>query len=622
MQKSNDDCFYFLTSSCVKGPACPYRHNPLVLTCNVMCPAWLRGNCVDPACSLRHSAIQRPTISNGVSCFYENTPMGCLKPDCTYVHLRARPMSRASSIVRSSATNLVNKDATKPPAVTTSPSVEPVSTIPATPFVPPPVEISAVPDSPPAVTKIETPPRRVAIPAEKEQKEVTPKSTTVIQPCEEAKTTPQPASNRNVVMSESSNVPSRTVVHRVVVSSDAKKSAPKTTTNDSDSDIDLDDLTELESNAKKVNSPIDIPFPCSAPSITNRLFISSKPSPSADNNKPIRLNRDRLPAAKATISNSTSSPSQPVNGEKTSAGTGLSQDDERKLSRLERFKKQPTPPPRTVVNSTRNVVNSKRSAPDQSVDESPPAKRLSSQSDNNHRQQKNTTIGDLCSLPPSSSNSRRTHERPHRRRRSSSSRSRSGSRSRSRSPSRSRSRSRSPSPSHSIRKPSPPHSNYKPTSSMNDTAWKREVDAFLAKTTQSRPVLPTASVQPQPVPLFSVRPRYVPPRPLMSRPVAPRAPILNPRPPRQPISTTPMRPTAPVISAPRPPSPQAQAQAQLQPNPIQQTPTVNNSSPTDAQKEEDERLLLGDLDAPSDVVDTFALIDEALLGVDDFLELE
>jgi hypothetical protein len=23
-----------------------------------MCPAWLRGNCIDPSCSLRHSAVQ------------------------------------------------------------------------------------------------------------------------------------------------------------------------------------------------------------------------------------------------------------------------------------------------------------------------------------------------------------------------------------------------------------------------------------------------------------------------------------------------------------------------------------------------------------------------------------
>jgi len=74
MQKSNEDCFYFLTSTCAKvhkqiffptnqikffqGSSCPYRHNPTVLTCNVICPAWLRGNCIDPACLLRHSSVQ------------------------------------------------------------------------------------------------------------------------------------------------------------------------------------------------------------------------------------------------------------------------------------------------------------------------------------------------------------------------------------------------------------------------------------------------------------------------------------------------------------------------------------------------------------------------------------
>jgi hypothetical protein len=58
------------------------------------------------------------------------------------------------------------------------------------------------------------------------------------------------------------------------------------------------------------NSLIDIPFPCSLPSITNRLFMSSKPSTPTNDTKPIRLNRDRLPAAK--ISNSVSLPS---NGE-------------------------------------------------------------------------------------------------------------------------------------------------------------------------------------------------------------------------------------------------------------------------------------------------------------------
>lgn len=76
MQKTNEDCFYFLTSTCakvsdrfqlddywnyfsvLKGLACTYRHHPTARTCNVICQAWSRGNCTDPVCSLRHSNIQ------------------------------------------------------------------------------------------------------------------------------------------------------------------------------------------------------------------------------------------------------------------------------------------------------------------------------------------------------------------------------------------------------------------------------------------------------------------------------------------------------------------------------------------------------------------------------------
>ena len=67
-----------------------------------MCPAWLRGNCIDSNCVLRHSNIQvnRPVVNNGITCFYENTPMGCLKPDCTFVHLRPRPNLRSPSTSR------------------------------------------------------------------------------------------------------------------------------------------------------------------------------------------------------------------------------------------------------------------------------------------------------------------------------------------------------------------------------------------------------------------------------------------------------------------------------------------------------------------------------------------
>jgi hypothetical protein len=86
-------------------------------------------------------------LASGILCFYENTPMGCLKLDCTFVHSRPRAHINSSARVRcktmrsncidistkdicvylvvfvflATMTNLVNKDAIKP--VTGTPSV-------------------------------------------------------------------------------------------------------------------------------------------------------------------------------------------------------------------------------------------------------------------------------------------------------------------------------------------------------------------------------------------------------------------------------------------------------------------------------------------------------------------
>ena len=217
--------------------------------------------------------------------------------------------------------------------------------------------------------------------------------------------------------------------------------------------------------------------------------------------------------------------------------------------------------------SIRNVINSspnerKRPAPEQITNDSPPSKRLSSQQEHN-----STTIGDLFSPPTSP---RRSHTRHHRRRRSSPS--------------------LSPSPP-PLRK-SPLRQTYSATPTMNESAWKRQVDEFLAKTTQPRP-----QVIPKPVPLLSLRPRYVPPpapQPLM--PPQQSAPVRIKR-PAPPVTTPAEVPTKAV--EPTPPAP---------------TQQPNNS------KDDDENRLLG-LDEPTDVVDTFALIDEVLLETDDLFEL-
>ncbi len=39
-------------------------------------------------------------VSNGILCFYENTPTGCLKPECTFIHSRPRINLRTTPTIR------------------------------------------------------------------------------------------------------------------------------------------------------------------------------------------------------------------------------------------------------------------------------------------------------------------------------------------------------------------------------------------------------------------------------------------------------------------------------------------------------------------------------------------
>lgn len=139
---------------------------------------------------------------------------------------------------------------------------------------------------------------------------------------------------------------------------------------------------------------------------------------------------------------------------------------------------------------------------------------------------------------------------------------------------------------------------------MNEFAWNKQVDEFLAKTSQPKANFVQAVRPPS---LFSVRPRYAPPL-QQSGPPRPR--------PRQPNSfSNNKRPPAPIakpverpVTAPPPPPPA--------PKP---TPSVPAPEPAVIAKDDDENKLL-ETDEPTDVVDTFALIDEALFETD-LLEL-
>ncbi|CAF3412578.1 unnamed protein product [Rotaria socialis] len=451
MHKSNEDCFYFLTSLCAKGSSCTYRHSPLALTCNVICPAWLRGNCLDPACPFRHTTAQRAMISNGILCFYENTPTGCLKVDCTFVHSRPRMTSRTAATIRPSSTNLINKDATKPivssvlPTVipqttpTSNSSINPLESTPSEPqIVIPIIKIESLSNSEISspITKTETTVRRIALSSDdvdqsnesktiSDNNSTSPKLQKSSSRCvitdtpkisqDETTTTTQSrlVVNRNVVLSESTGIPNRKIVqttttttktsssssapsNRVVVSSSGAGSTAK----DKRTDVGF---VEQKNDSKKFkkdsSSTVNIPFPYSTPSITNRLsFNSSKETTSTNDAKPIRLNRDRLPATKISNGNSPVSVATSSHEEKSSAGTVLLQDNERRTMRIERFQKKPNSPPRSIVCSTsittvnnmtihsstnRNVITSttndrKRTIPETTIADEPPPKRISS----------------------------------------------------------------------------------------------------------------------------------------------------------------------------------------------------------------------------------------------------
>ena len=241
-----------------------------------------------------------------------------------------------------------------------------------------------------------------------------------------------------------------------------------------------------------------------------------------------------------------------------------------------RFKKTPISPTRSVDTSSPN--ERKRPAPDQPSSDSPPSKRVSSEQDLNRHSNSTATIGELCSPPTSP---RRTNVRPHRRRRRS-----------------------SPSPSPPPQRKSPLRQTYSATRSMNESAWKKEVDEFLAKTTQQKPV-----------PLLSIRPRFAPPQVQRQPPPAPPR-MFRPQ-PRQPTSVPNKRPFTPSVITPPEVSKKPPEVSTKLPEPLPPTP---EAAPTTNSKEDDENRLLA-LDEPTDVVDAFALIDEVLLETDDFFEL-
>ncbi|KAL7644161.1 UNVERIFIED_CONTAM: hypothetical protein RMT77_004985 [Armadillidium vulgare] len=78
------DCYFYYYSSCNKGNACPFRHEPTALRNETMCVYWLKGSCNKPHCIYRHMEIKKNR--NKIPCFFESQPGGCKKLHCPFFH--------------------------------------------------------------------------------------------------------------------------------------------------------------------------------------------------------------------------------------------------------------------------------------------------------------------------------------------------------------------------------------------------------------------------------------------------------------------------------------------------------------------------------------------------------
>ncbi|CAG5125186.1 unnamed protein product, partial [Candidula unifasciata] len=86
MATLGNDCYFFCTSTCAKGAACPFRHVEAAKTCRIICQHWQMGGCLRPMCKFRHSDFLMQVDTGEVPCYWESQPAGCMKKNCPYKH--------------------------------------------------------------------------------------------------------------------------------------------------------------------------------------------------------------------------------------------------------------------------------------------------------------------------------------------------------------------------------------------------------------------------------------------------------------------------------------------------------------------------------------------------------
>ena len=81
-----EDCYYFLYSTCKRGASCGYRHNPYTKLNPVLCEEWDRTKKCREDCPFRHSYYHLKKNRSDDFCFWEDKESGCTKEFCEFRH--------------------------------------------------------------------------------------------------------------------------------------------------------------------------------------------------------------------------------------------------------------------------------------------------------------------------------------------------------------------------------------------------------------------------------------------------------------------------------------------------------------------------------------------------------
>lgn len=82
----SEKCVCFFPRCLLQGTMCAYRHEPLALGHEQMCPKWKVGQCLDAKCPNRHMIIEK--ARSKIQCYWESKPGGCCKPHCVFKHTK------------------------------------------------------------------------------------------------------------------------------------------------------------------------------------------------------------------------------------------------------------------------------------------------------------------------------------------------------------------------------------------------------------------------------------------------------------------------------------------------------------------------------------------------------